>query len=450
MIAAVETVIGFLLAIMILVSVHEWAHFFVARLFGIRVLRFSIGFGKPFFNRHIGPDNMEFCLAPVPLGGYVKMLDSREMQVEPEELDRCFDHRPSWQKICVVAAGPIINILLAVVLFTVLNLVERQTPKVIVGSVATGSPVSALQAGDEVVRINNREVISWADAQIQLNNAAIRGRNLDIEVLRDQIPTHLNVVLDWSRYDVSALGWQQLGIQALQPLFLPIIGDVLTGSAADTVGLQAGDIIQSFNSQPINDWTALVNLVRQYPNQVIQLGVERNGRVILHSIELGSRLVEGEIVGYLGAQVDTSHTNLEPYLHRHSDSLTTAVYKGVQKTWDVSTLIIVSIGRMITGDVSIDNISGPITIAQVAGETIHYGILSFIHFLAFLSISLGILNILPIPMLDGGHIVMYIVESILRGPLSQTAQLNFQKVGIVILVMIMSIALFNDLSRVFS
>ena len=446
----VESIGGFIIAILILVSIHEWAHFAMARWLGIKVLKFSIGFGKPFFTRHIGPHNMEFSLAPIPLGGYVKMLDSREQAVCDDDLTYCFDKRHPWQRIAVVLAGPVSNLILAALLLTTVNLAEKQNLKVLVGQVTADSPAVVLQPQDEITHINNKPVASWREAQTALSAAVIHRSKLTITFQRDQNINSFDIPVSWAGTDPATFNWDKLGITPFSPPLKPILSSVLPDSAASDADLMAGDTVQTFNGLTVNSWQHLVELVQAKPDAIVQLDIVRQGTVTQKSVKLHSKIRDEHLIGFLGAQVDLSASDISPYINIEKQDLFTALRNGVLRTVDLSYLILVSIYRMITGDISLDNISGPVTIAQVAGETVHHSLLSFVHFLAFLSISLGVLNLLPIPMLDGGHLLYYIIEWVRKKPISDRTQINFQKLGFLALMMLMALAFFNDFNRFIS
>ncbi len=445
-----ESIIGFILAILILVTIHEWAHFAVARYFGIKVLRFSVGFGPSLIKRCVGPDKMEFCLASIPLGGYVKMLDTREGLVSPDEIDRAFDKKPVTQRMAVVIAGPLINIVFALFIFVGLSLTERQVLKPIVGELVSAQLSISnmpLTEGDELQFVNNRKVFSWGDAQLQLSAAALAGEALGIKFERNGVLQDVIIDVDWAGQEASDINWVTLGIKPFSPPIKPVLGQLVDNGPAQKSGLLVGDFVQEIDNEVVEDWVGLVEKVRLLPNRTVEIKIKRQGLELQFPVTLDERVVNGESIGFLGAGVAINNADFEFWTHSVRNSFIEAVFEGFYRVWDLTRLTLTAIWKMLTGNLSLSNISGPFTIAQYAGETVNAGWFSFLNFLAFLSISLGVLNLLPIPMLDGGHIMLYLIEWLRNKPLSEKVQLRFQKVGFLLLSFLMILAFTNDIIR---
>ncbi len=444
-----ESFFAFLIAILVLVTVHEWAHFAVARYFNIKVLRFSIGFGKPIWLKKMGPDDMEFCFAPIPLGGYVRMLDTREGAVADDELHRAFDQRPPLERIAVVIAGPLINLALAAALFAFIGTFDREVLPPIIGKTASVNAVaqSALQPNDEILAINGVKTPGWNDAYARLNAESIRQSDFSISYLRAGQAETTVLDIRWDQLPKAPdLSWQDLGITPFSPI-KPVLDELLQGQAAINSGLLSNDVIASIDGQPMNYWHEVVDIVRNAPNQTLNFHIHRSDVALTVPVSLGSKIDDGKMVGFLGATPKISEDDFKPYLRVYQQSLFQAIVEGFKQTYDLSILIVVSIGKMLTGQLSYENISGPITIAEYAGKSASNGLLSFLNFLAFLSVSLGVLNLLPIPLLDGGHILFYAIEYVRGLAISDKLQLKLQYIGVVILGMIMILAFSNDIIR---
>lgn len=444
------SLLWFLVAIGVLVTIHEFGHFWVARRLGVKVLRFSVGFGRPLWKRRFGRDATEFVIAAVPLGGYVKMLDEREAPVAPGERERAFNRQPVGTRMAVVVAGPLFNFLFAIAAYWLMFVSGVPGIKPVVGEIAPASHAASagFQPGDEILAIDGRAVASWDMALVELLEAALDRRESAVEVDSPQQGRRLLVLDLRDAPEVLDKGGvlQNLGLSPWVMQLAPVIDRTLEGGAAAAAGLQAGDRILSADGQAIEDWSAWVEYVRSRPGQEIALRVQRD------QAEVALRLVpeaveeEGETLGRIGAYVrvpEGEHPLRTVVRHGPLE----AVPQALDKTWSMSILTLRTLWAMVTGRASVENISGPISIAQYAGISATIGLAYFLGFLAVVSISLGILNLLPIPILDGGHLMYYCIELFKGSPVSEATQALGQQVGILMLIALMALAFYNDLAR---
>ncbi len=443
----------FIIAIGVLITVHEFGHFWVARRLGVKVLRFSIGFGKPLWTWRRQGDDTEYVLAALPLGGYVQMLDEREGPVPPEEHHLAFNRKPLGHRFAIVAAGPLANFLLAFLAYWLMFVIGISGVKPLVGEVEPGSLAErgGFRNGDLILTIDNRAVATWNAAFLALMEESLDGEAVEVEVL-DETGIRRVRQLDFSALpsgvDRSNI-ISNLGLQPYSPPIPPVIGNLEPGGAAEQAGFQPGDRILSVDDQPIDDWRAWVKVVRESPARnlkvVVQRGTEEVTLILTPAVV---KTQEGEI-GRIGAAVSYPEdlvTEMEA-VERYGPLAAGA--KAAVRTWDMSLLTVRMLWRMVVGDVSVENLGGPIRIAQYAGYSASVGFISFIGFLALISISLGVLNLLPIPILDGGHLLFYIIEFFKGSPVSDQAQALGQRVGIAILIAVMAIAFYNDLAHLF-
>ena len=459
-----STLLSFLVAISILVVIHEFGHFWVARRCGVKVLRFSVGFGKPLWS-YTDKLGTEFSIAPIPLGGYVKMLDQREGEVKPEELDQAFNNKTVWQRIAIASAGPIANFIFAIFAYMAIYLMGTSGLAPVIGKVEVASPAYAqgLLKDDRIVRVGDHNVGSFQEVSWQL--ISYIGETTEIPLTledKNQIQRQVSIpIKDWLTDQAAPDPLKGLGIA---PRTLPIdavIGQIADGGAAQKSGLQAGDrvtaVVVAGKESAINDWREWVELVRQHPNQTMDLFVERESSelnntpqiLVLQLVPELKKTDAGEEIGYVGAGIDPSAIPEIP-----SDWITKTQFgpidsfvQGTIKTKDLIVFTLESLWKMILGDLSVKNLSGPITIAKVADSSVSNGAIAFIGFLALLSVSLGVLNLLPIPMLDGGHILFYVIEAVRGKPLSERVQLVGLQIGMALLLSLMVIAFYNDISR---
>jgi len=445
---------SFLVALAILITVHEYGHFWAAKRLGVKVLRFSIGFGRPLLAWRLGADRTEYVLAAIPLGGYVKMLDEHEAEapIPESELDRAFNRQALWKRSAIVVAGPLFNLLFAVLAYWAIFMVGDTELRPIIGTVEPASVAAeaGFRPGDELLAVGERPIQSWENALLALTVAAMDGNDLIVQVrddtgqVRDRLIPRESVAGLSEEPDLLA----RLGVTPDRPSLPAVIGEILPGEPAEQAGLQIGDRVIAADGRPIGSWRELVELVRERPEIPIILDVERPD-VGLRQIRLIPRALDadGRRVGRIGAGVEARADLMEDYLVRVSHGPIEALGRAFGKTYEMSALMLRVMGRMLIGEASIHNLSGPISIAENAGRTASQGLNAFVKFLAVVSISLGILNLLPIPVLDGGHLMFNLIEWIKGRPLSEEAMIQGQKVGFVLLAVLMTLAFYVDLSR---
>ena len=445
------TFLAFIGAIVVLVAFHEYGHYFVARLCGVKVLRFSIGFGKILYTKKFAGGETEWSISAIPLGGYVKMLDEREGVVKPEDLSRTFNRQPVLRRMAIVVAGPVANLLLAIVFYWGLFIYGVPGLKPIIGNIAPATPAAAAQllAQQTIVSINGTETPSWQEVRWVLLDSVLQGGNANLEIRTPQGEV-LQRVLDISTLSAADLDsdfLRKLGLQAYQPVVRPVIGKLVDGGVAQRAGLTVGDSILSANGAPIEDWEAWVKMVRSHPATLLHLEIKREGHLI--SLDLTPDAVaEGDKqVGKIGAAPQIDKQEFDGLMTVVRYPPIAALGQAVRKTWETSVISLQMMGRMIVGQISLKNLSGPVTIADYAGQSASMGWGAYLSFLALISISLGVLNLLPIPLLDGGHLMYYTVELIKGSPVSERLWEIGQKVGIALLFTLMALALFNDFSR---
>lgn len=444
---------AFIVAIGVLVTVHEYGHYLAARLVGVKVLRFSVGFGKPIYRRHFGADRSEFVIAAIPLGGYVKMLDEREAPVPPEEVSRAFNRKSLRARNTVIVAGPLANFLLAVVVYAAMFMIGVPGLKPVVGDVQPGSAAAlgGLQFGDQIVMVGSRRVQDWDQANLRLLDHAVRADAVELTVLdRDGREFRRTLPLE-NRRELLGEGQflERLGIRPYRPALEPRIGSIERGSRAAEAGLRPGDHVLSVDGRPVDSWIGWVEMIQASPEQPLQVivrqeGGERELTLIPATIE-----VEGELRGRIGAGVDAAQPQMQEMATLVRLGPMESLAAGASRTWEVSILTLRVLGRMITGEASVKNIAGPVTIAEFAGMTAIIGITAFLGFLALVSVSLGIINLLPVPVLDGGHLMFNLVEWIKGSAVSEQSQLIGQQVGLVAIAALMMLALYNDFTRLF-
>ncbi|SED04359.1 site-2 protease. Metallo peptidase. MEROPS family M50B [Pseudomonas saponiphila] len=448
--SALYMIVGTLVALGVLVTFHEFGHFWVARRCGVKVLRFSVGFGMPLLRWH-DRRGTEFVIAAIPLGGYVKMLDEREGEVAVEELDQSFNRKSVRQRIAIVAAGPIANFLLALVFFWGLAMLGSQQVRPVIGDVEAGSIAAqaGLAAGQEIIAIDGEPTTGWAAVNLQLVRRLGESGALQV-LVREQGATAESprqLVLDkWLKGADEPDPIRSLGIRPWRPALPPVLAELDPKGPAQAAGLKSGDRLLALDGQPLNDWQQVVDWVRMHPGSKIVLQVERDGAQVEIPVTLASRGESKAPSGYLGAGVKAVDWPPE-MLREVSYGPLEAIGEGARRTWTMSVLTLESLKKMLFGELSVKNLSGPITIAKVAGASAQSGIADFLNFLAYLSISLGVLNLLPIPVLDGGHLLFYLIEWARGRPLSDRVQGWGIQIGISLVVGVMLLALVNDLGR---
>ena len=449
---SMQTLLAFLGALLLLIVVHEWGHFWVARRVGVKVLRFSVGFGKPLWSKRLGVDQTEFVIAALPLGGYVKMLDQREAPVAADELHRAFDQQSLVKRVAIVSAGPLANFILALLLYwgLYLNGIPGLKPYVNAPAAETIAAQSGFQAGDLIVRFSGHEVRNWSELQLHLVDALLSHERVTVEAI--DLNNHLIVhTLDLSSLD-SGDGenpiTERIGLVPWDFPIAPQVGRVLPDSPAIRAGLHAGDRVMAVEGAPLTSWQDFVRMVRSHPNQVLRVQVDHDG--VERELNLTPELYTGEngkTVGRIGAAPE-----LDPSLEARLGTtvhygLWGALMEGGQQTWKMTRLTFKTFGMMVMGQASWKNVGGPVQIAGYAGQSAKMGLIPYLSFLALISISLGALNLLPVPLLDGGYLMYYVVEFIKGSPVSDQVMAVTQRIGLMLLTALMGFALYNDIHR---
>jgi len=449
----IVSVLSFIVALGLLIAIHEFGHFWVARKVGVKVHRFSIGFGRPIYKRTFTEDNIEFVVAAIPLGGYVKMLDEREEDVPAEELHRAFNRKSLGERFAVVFAGPALNFIFAFILYWLLFVIGISGLKPIVDAVEPNSPfaLAGLQAGDEILSVDGRHTPTLEAVRMGLIETVIDQKVVDVNVKQDALERTLKLDLTETPVDsISKNLLQYLGITPYRPKLIPVVGDVVEGGAGEKAGLLNKDRILRADDTEFDDWVKWAEYVRARPNQLMRLTVLRDGIEI--SLDLTPAVIETQNgnIGRVGLMPFVPEDFYQDMMAKQHYGPLESISASVVKTWDMSVLTLQMLWKMLTGQASLENISGPISIAHYAGQSAQIGILPFLSFMAIISVSLGVLNLLPIPLLDGGHLMYYVIEFFRGNPVSENGQLLGQKIGIVFLGCLMFVAIFNDISRIFS
>jgi regulator of sigma E protease len=442
------SLVSFIVALSLLIVIHEYGHFWVARCCGVKVLRFSLGFGKPLW-RKLGRDGTEYVIAPIPLGGYVKMLDEREGAVPDSELAQAFNRQSLPRRFAIVAAGPLANLAFAIVAYWFLFVIGIPGIKPIVAEIAPDSVAAqaGLIGGEEIRQVDGRQTPTWSSVFKALLQHAEQGGSAEVIAQSGGTPQTYHVsVPKLAMEDVGQL-LSEMGIVPLRPKLAPVVGQIMADSPAERAGLQAGDRLISADGQQLDNWDAWVQLIQQNAGVTMQVTVERDNKLI--TLALTSEASE-DGMGRIGVGVDTDYSQLPSELQSEMRyGVFPALKEAFVQTWQFSSSTLKSFWGMLTGEVSTDNLGGPISIAQIAGSSAEQGLISFVSFLAAISITLGILNLLPVPMLDGGHLLMFTIEAVRGKPLSDEVQISGQRIGLFLLLMLMFLAFFNDLSRLF-
>jgi len=443
--SVLHNIFFFIVAIGVLVTFHEFGHYWVARKAGVKVLRFSIGFGKALFRWRrttVEGDDIEYVIAAIPLGGYVKMLDEREGNVAEVDKARAFNNQTISKRIAIVFAGPAFNFILAVFLYWLVFMVGSTVDRPFVGELDAGSIAEKanFQVQDEILKVGETTVKSWNGFRLEVLNQGLNGGN--IQETRELALGNIHLLED--KGDI----FKRVGFNQWWPVFKPEIGGVLKQSAAEVAGIVEGDVVLKVDGESVERWAPLVELIRNSPNNAMQFivlrdGIEKSITVIPKSREVK----DGEQQGYIGAYQHIPDEVRQQLVAHVKYSPFESISKAVIKTWDMSSLTLRVLWKMVTGEANLANISGPITIATYAGVTASIGLVSFLSFLAVISVSLGVLNLLPVPMLDGGHLFYYLIEIIKGSPVSEAFELRGQQVGMAILALLMSVAIFNDIQH---
>lgn len=454
--ALLQTLLAFLVALAVLVVVHEFGHYWAARWCGVKVLRFSVGMGKIVYSRRLGPDQTEWALSILPLGGYVKMLDAREQDLSnlpAEDLKREFTGQSVWKRIAIVAAGPLANFLLAIAVFAGLYSygIPEPSTRLRVAAESTAAYQAGLRGGELITAVNGEPVQVWSDLRWKMMQLALEKTpaQLDVERLNpgpsggnllDTVTVRLDAL---STTDLEGDFLAKLGLDLARPK--PVLGRIVPDGPAMQAGLREGDLILEVDGKPVIDGLAFVELIRSSPGKPLHISGVRNQQEFSIAITPESHTNNEQVIGRIQAEVP-----LAPEMLITSDAPLPAVGKAVEKTWDTSVLTLKMLGKMLVGEVSWKNITGPITIADYAGQTARIGIISYLTFIAFISISLGVMNLLPIPVLDGGLLLYYSLELLTGRALPERVGEMAQRAGVGILMALMAVAVFNDIVRLIS
>lgn len=444
------TLLAFVVTLGILIAVHEYGHYQVARWCGVKVLRFSIGFGKPLISRTIGKDQTEYVLAALPFGGYVKMLDEREAPVPSEDQHRAFNRQPVWKRILIVSAGPAANLLLAIILYWVLFMHGVMGMRPVIGEVVPNSPAAAahLKTGQLIKTIADNPVTTWQDVRWELLQQSMKHQHVEIETIAgNDLYLYRLSLADLAKDDFQGDFLEKLGLQPYRPDMPAKVGEIVKGSVAEKAGLKIGDRILQVNDRLVDQWEDFVALIRSQPGVALQLQVNRQGEILTIPVVPETQQNNGETIGRIGAGYRMKDSELDALLVEVKYTPLDAIAKAAEKTWETSIFSLKMLGSMIAGEASWKGLSGPVTIASYAGQSAHIGLKAFIGFLALLSISLGVLNLLPIPVLDGGHLLYYMIEIIKGSPVSEKVMEAGQRIGFVVLGLLMACAFYNDINR---
>ena len=449
-----HTIASFVVALGVLIVVHEYGHYLAARLCNVKVLRFSVGFGRALYTRRIGPDATEWSVAAIPFGGYVKMLDEREAPVDAKDLHRAFNRQSVWRRVVIVCAGPVFNFLFAIAVYAGLYMHGVPEARPVLAQPAAGTLARAADfaAGDTVRAIEGDSIATWQDLHWRVLQGALQREALRVEVAgqRGDISMHVLDLRNYPSEEVESDTLERIGLRLYRPPLDPVFGRVMSGSAAERAGLRTGDRVTQAAGAAVPTWEALVQSVRAHPGTVLPLTVERDGARLRIDVLPDVVSENGARIGRIGAAPEIPASDADRIVVRVSYGPLDSLGKAVVKTWDISVFSLRMLGKMLVGEVSWKHLSGPVTIADYAGQSAQMGWLAYATFLALISISLGVLNLLPIPLLDGGHLMYYFVEIITGSPVSERAMELGQRVGLALLLVIMAFAFYNDINRLFS
>ena len=446
----IQHLVAFIFALGVLITFHEFGHYWVARKCDVRILRFSIGFGRPLWKKYFGRDKTELVIAALPLGGYVKMLDEREGDVPVNEKHRAFNNKPLQQRFAIVLAGPVFNFLFAIIAYWIMYMVGLTGIRPVVGAVEPSSIASnaGIRVDDEIVSVDDRKTATWTMVVDALVNDVIDGGHTRFTV-QDANAHRRDVYVNISSISIDDLAdsglLERMGITPKQFIVPAVVGEIQPGHAAERAGIRPGDRITSVNGKPVSNWIKWVDVVRAHPEQDLAVEITRNNQTVSITLRPDKKVDDnGKIIGFIGA----ANQPQEMMVAKESYSLIPAFGKALVRTWDMSWLTVRMLGKLVTGQASYKNLSGPISIAQYAGDSAKNGVSSFLWFLAIVSISLGVLNLLPVPVLDGGHLMYYLVEFIKGNPVSEATQAIGQQIGLVLLLGLMILVFYNDIMRI--
>jgi regulator of sigma E protease len=448
MIDVIQKVLAFAVTLGVLITFHELGHYFVARLAGVKVLRFSIGFGRVVWSRRVGRDATEWALSAVPLGGYVKMVDEREGEVMPGDRARAFNRQSVWKRIAIVAAGPLANLLLAVLLFAGMYLAGVPGQRAVLASPPAASPAAAagLAAGDVIAAVDGTQLRSWQELRWRLLHAS----GNDAVKLAVERPGGAHAERTLSLAALNTGEWEGNFLAALGlklDLGAPRVRDVLAGKPAAIAGLKPGDAIVAIDGEPMRSPADVAATTNAHPGKRLRFTIQRDGGEFEAALTPESTEQDGRRIGIAGMRLAVDPAAAADLAVTVRYAPAEALAQGAAKTWELSAFTVRMLGRIVTGSASLKNISGPFTMADYAGQSAQAGVLTFIGYLALISISLGVLNLLPVPLLDGGHLLYYLVEIFKGSPVSDRVLEVGQRIGMAVLALLMALALFNDLSR---
>jgi regulator of sigma E protease len=448
-----STLIAFIVALGLLIVFHELGHYLVARLCGVKVLRFSVGFGMPLWRRKFGADQTEWAISAFPLGGYVKMLDEREGPVAAAERHRAFNAQTVAKRFAIVLAGPVANFVLAILLYWVLFMHGVPGMRPIVGTPVPGTPAAQAEiaSGELIACVDGVEVPTWQDLRWALLEHSMRKDTVELEMHAERGD------IQFRRLDLSSIGAdkidvdliQAIGLTRYQPPLKPVIGRLIAGGAGERDGLKEGDEVVDVDGHAIAGWEGLVASISAAPARTLQFKILRGGAMHQLAVTPESKQEGGKTLGRIGAAPKIDEASIKRLITEVRYGPFESVVKAVERTWDVSTFTLKMLGKMIVGEVSLKNLSGPLTIADYAGQSAQLGWLAYVSFLALISISLGVLNLMPVPLLDGGHLMYYVAEIVKGSPVSDRVMEVGQQVGMVLLFSLMAFALYNDINRLF-
>jgi regulator of sigma E protease len=444
--------LAFIIALGLLIAIHEYGHFWVARRVGIKVLRFSIGFGKALWTKKGKVDDTEYTIAAIPLGGYVKMLDERVEPVAASERHRSFNQQSLAARTAVVIAGPMANFILAILAYWLVMMIGISGVAPLIGPVPDNTPaaVGGFENEDKLISINGTKTPSWNDARIALLDGSINASEpllIEVETADGQLTSRMLRLDNVSVLKESGDPLEKMGFSPWWPKIDPVVGQVFDGTAASAAGIQAGDRVMAVDQQPIETWQDFVVMVQPSAGKTLLLTIQRNNSTIEVPITPQAHVINGQTIGRIGVSESQSQALFDKARVTVQYSPIVAFKKALQRTWDMSKLTLQMLGKLVVGQASLDNISGPISIAQFAGQSASIGIDHYINFIAMISISLAVLNLLPIPMLDGGHLMYFAIEAITRKPVSERVQILGQQLGLCLLGGLMFLAFYNDIWR---
>ncbi|MGH8279109.1 MAG: RIP metalloprotease RseP [Gammaproteobacteria bacterium] len=448
------SILAFVVAIGVLVTVHEFGHFIVARFLGVKVLRFSVGFGRPLWRWQRNKDSTEYVVAWIPLGGYNKFLDEREGEVPEAQQHLAFNRQSLTKRFPIVLAGPVFNLLFAVLAYWVIFMAGVPGIRPIVGAVPAGSPaaVAGFVSQDEILAVNGHATPTWETALVRLFEGVMRSSSVQVEV---RTPGGATRALSLHASDTRKLTRPGdllggLGLSVWEPVLPPVVDKLVAGGTAAAAGLEPGDRFTAVDGTPIQSWPQLYKILQAAPGKTLHVVVERAGQSVALALPVAAESQpDGKTLGRVGVQVRVPKGFGSRLQTEQRYNPAAAFGQAFARTGNLSWLTLVASWNMVTGRVSLQNLSGPISIAQYAGYTAESGLVPFLAFLAIVSISLGILNLLPIPLLDGGHLLYYVLEALKGSPLSLRAEMAGQRLGIALLLMLMCFAIYNDLARLF-